>query len=72
MNHIASRKEQTLEMQNENRKQSFLWLRREPEISEIVALAERGYFLVIADSEMVEKVSHLTELQGKWAPLDHL
>lgn len=57
-------------MQNENRKQSFLWLRRELEISEIVALAERGYFLVIPDTKMVEKLNHLTELQGKWAPLD--
>ena len=71
-NHTARRNVQTLEMQNENRKQSFLWLCREPEISEIVALAGRGYFLVIADSEMVEKVSHLTELQGKWVPLDHI
>ena len=70
-NHTASFKVQTLEMQNENRKQSFLWLPCEPEISEIVALAERGYFLVIAD-KMVEKVSHLTELQDKWVPLDHL
>ena len=72
VNHTASFEVQTLEMQNENRKQSFLWLRREPKISEIVALAERGYFLVIDDSKMVEKVSHLTELHGKWAPLDHL
>jgi hypothetical protein len=62
----------TLEMQNENRNQSFLWLYREPEISEVVVLAERGYFLVIANKEMAEKLSHLAELQGKWVPLDHL
>ena len=60
----------SLEMKNEKQKQSF-WVYPEPEISEIVALAERGYFLVIAD-KMVEKVSHLAELQGKWVPLDHL
>ncbi len=68
--HTATEAVQTMEMQSGDEKRSFLWLNRQLDTSEIVALAEEGYFLVVYDGEIAQELEHVTGLQGKWMALD--
>lgn len=64
--------DQRFDVEKKGRKRSFVLLYRTPKTSDMIALANRGYFLVIADEKGIKKVSDRKELQGKWMPLNHL
>jgi hypothetical protein len=63
---------QRFEVQKGNLVRSFILFYKTPEISEIAALANRGYFLVVVDNKVIKELGNLSELQGRWVPLEQL
>lgn len=68
--HTATEEVQTMKMRSRDERRSFLWLNRQLDTSEIVALAEEGYFLVVYGGEIAQELEQVTGLQGKWMALD--
>ena len=64
--HTDVKRVEMLEMKEENRTKWFHYIRDKPDMSEIDALAEEGFFLVVLNKELANELDDLSEMRGKW------